>query len=837
MSHEAERWRIIQAVFAELSELPDAEWRQRLSQMTFDDATLRAEVEGLLAASDRLGDRFERSPAEALLSGAVAPVVGTRIGPYSVVREIGRGGMGTVYEALRDDAFKKRVALKMVPAGRDTESILRRFRYERQILARLEHRNIAALLDGGVTDDGQPYFAMEYVEGVRIDEYCRTRSLAIRDRLQLFRQICHAVQYAHQNLVVHRDLKPSNILVAEDGTVKLLDFGIAKLLDATEGDGDLTQTGGAPMTTGYASPEQLGGQQVTTASDIYSLGVVLYELLAGRPPFDLANLPVLEARRRVLEATPAPPSRAVAPETASAGADPTAKQLQRALAGELDNIVLMALRKEPARRYPSVEAFSEDVLRFLGGRPIHATPDSIRYRAGKFVRRNSIAVAASVLAGVALAGGVTVSLWQTRIARIERDRAREEQAKAEEVTEFFKSIFTTAAPHREGLRVTVVEAIDAAIPRIDSAFASRPFLRATLKGAIGSTLYDMSLPTRAEPLLVEALELQEQIDSGRTTRAGADALYDVAGVEHSLGRLMVAESLYRRSMAMYEALGEGAVGLAQGYGQLALAISGQGRVDEALAIQKKSMDLLRSELPPTNRSVMVAVTNYAADMTEAGRLEEAEPFHREAVALAEASRGPDHPEVASGLQPLAINLSLQGKLAEAEAAARRGWEITKKGLGPTNSRTFAAWRTVTAVLIDQGRCGEAIPMTREIVALRGVALPDSDPSLAAAFVQLGECLGRSADLAGAAESLRTGLALRQATLPPSHWAVALTESLLGDVLVRGGQPAEGGRLLARGYQQLLQTKGSGFLRTRQAKGRFEAFLRATGRADSADALK
>ena len=231
-------------------------------------------------------------------------------------------------------------------------------------IARLEHRNIAALLDGGLTPAGQPYFAMEYVEGERIDRHCRDRRLGVRDRIQLFRQVCSAVHYAHQNLVVHRDLKPSNILVARDGTVKLLDSGIAKLLDPDEAGDELTQTGVTPMTTAYASPEQLAGDPVTTASDTYSLGVLLYELLAGREPFPTGDLPVLEVRRRRLESAPVPPSRAVTTETVSSNSEPTARRLQRALEGEIDNIVMMALRKEPERRYPSAEALSDDLLRF-----------------------------------------------------------------------------------------------------------------------------------------------------------------------------------------------------------------------------------------------------------------------------------------------------------------------------------------------------------------------------------------------------------------------------------------------------------------------------------------
>ncbi len=502
MTLSPDRWRTIRSVFAELAELPPTERDARLAGITFNDPDLRAEIAALLVAADNVGDRFERAPTEGfdLDSGAR---VGDRVGVYRIVREIGRGGMGAVFEAHREDAgFEKRVALKMVARGRDTEAILRRFRYERQILARLEHRNIAALLDGGVTESGQPFFAMEYVEGQRIDRYCDGQQLGIRDRLQLFRQVCTAVHYAHQNLVVHRDLKPSNILVAADGTVKLLDFGIAKLLDpAADSIEPLTQTGAAPMTTAYASPEQLAGEPVTTASDVYSLGVVLYELLVGRPPFESGDLPVLEVRRRRAESAPVPPSRAVAAGVPASATEPTVKRLQRALAGELDNLVLMALRKEPDRRYPSVEAFSDDVLRFLAGLPIQATPDSIGSRFSKFIRRNRLAAAAATIAVGSALAGTAASLWQLGVARSERDRAEREQAKSAEVTSFFRSVFLAASPVNSGPAVTVVEAMAEAGRRLDSAFngPEQLWLKTALQSTLATTYYDMGLAAKALP--------------------------------------------------------------------------------------------------------------------------------------------------------------------------------------------------------------------------------------------------------------------------------------------------------------------------------------------------
>jgi eukaryotic-like serine/threonine-protein kinase len=377
-------------------------------------------------------------------------IAGARIGPYRLVKELGRGGMGTVYLAARsDDAFQKRVALKVLKRGMDTDAIVRRFRNERQILASLDHPYISGLLDGGTTPDGLPYFAMEFVEGQPIDQYSEARHLDTTARLEMFMKICAAVQYAHQNLIIHRDIKPANVLVTAGGTPKLLDFGIAKLLNPDLGGQTYAATAdGSPlMTPEYASPEQVRGEVVTTATDVYSLGVLLYELLTGRRPYQLTSRTPAEIARVVCHSVPERPSTAVTRTgsgtthseamTAAADAAPTPaagsarpriadpQRLRRRLAGDLDNIVLKALSKEPARRYASVDQFSEDIRRHLSGLPVTARKDTFGYRAAKFVGRNRTGVAAGAVVLVALIAGIVGTSWQARNAR--RERARAEQ--------------------------------------------------------------------------------------------------------------------------------------------------------------------------------------------------------------------------------------------------------------------------------------------------------------------------------------------------------------------------------------------------------------------------
>jgi len=417
-----ERWQQIKEVFqAALDLAPDERTAYVRGACASDPEALR-EVESLLASEQDsagfLADSAEQLVPELLEEEAPDALVGRRIGPYRIVREIGAGGMGTVYLAGRVDEFRQQVALKLMRPGLDSRMVVSRFRHERQILASLDHPHIARLLDGGATEDRRPYFVMEYVEGVPIDQWCERRGLGVRERLALFCKVCSAVEYAHRNLVVHRDIKPGNILVGEDGAPKLLDFGIAKLMGgetapaAVERTMAVTEAGMRLMTPEYASPEQARGLPVTTATDVYSLGVVLYELLTGKMPYDFHTSSAAEREKTICETEPPLPS--VAQSDARSA---------RRLAGDLDNITLKALEKDPQRRYPSVEQLSEDIRRHLEGLPVTARPQTLVYRAGKFVRRNRTAVAAAALLVLSLAGGLVATAWQAHVAGIQRARA------------------------------------------------------------------------------------------------------------------------------------------------------------------------------------------------------------------------------------------------------------------------------------------------------------------------------------------------------------------------------------------------------------------------------
>jgi eukaryotic-like serine/threonine-protein kinase len=456
-----EKWESIKELFGLALEREPNQRAGFLEEACAGDRALQAEVESLLASYQTTrgpagGANSLPDSTTASVSEAAEVMAGRRIGPYQVIREIGHGGMATVYLAVRaDDQYRKRVAIKLVRPGLSGEEILRRFRNERQTLAALDHSNIVKLLDGGRTEEGLPYLVMEYIEGAPIDEYCDSLRLTITERLQLFRTVCGAVQYAHQNLVIHRDLKPSNILVTSEGVPKLLDFGIAKLLNPELSAQSLlvTQAGVRMMTPEYASPEQIRGLPLTTATDIYSLGVMLYQLLSGHRPYRLKSQTPLEIERVICEEEPEKPSVVVTwveeldketrltPEEVSRTREGRPEKLWRRLQGDLDTIVLMALRKEPARRYASVEQFSEDIRRHLENLPVAARKPTLAYRAAKFTRRHKAGVASAALVVLVLIGGITTTTWEARVARREKARAERRFEDVRELANSFISDF------------------------------------------------------------------------------------------------------------------------------------------------------------------------------------------------------------------------------------------------------------------------------------------------------------------------------------------------------------------------------------------------------------
>ena len=831
MPIDSRRWPQVTALFGDLVSLEPAQRKSRLADIT--DAEIRAEVRSLLDADSSVGTRFERTPMltsdDIIRSGAMAmPSPGARIGAWRLLRLIGEGGMGTVYEAVRDDAgFTKRAALKMVSRGAVDRLLVQRFEAERRILARLEHRNIATLLDGGVDGDGRPWFALEYVEGERLDRWCNAHALEVNARVQLFRQACSAVQYAHEHLVVHRDIKPANMLVADDGTLKLLDFGIAKLTDNSENP--ITEFGAAPMTAAYASPEQRAGRPLTTATDIYSLGVVLYELLTGMRPTSGGASDITPARpsRRLLEPLDA---------TAANRVDMLARQkISRALEGELDAIVLMALRPETDRRYASAKELGDDLQRWLEGRTVRAQPDTIRYRSRAFVRRNKLAVAGVAVAVIALIGGTVVSIRQAAVARTERDRARVEQARTTRVSEFFQQVMNSAQPREGGRALTVTEAINRAVPIIDTAFAKEPDIKAAVQLSIGSTLQNLQQSERARPLLQSAYEYFRSHDGASPSRNQTDAMWDLATLATSDGRVAEAESLYLSLASTYRRQPEydrndavaaliRIAGLRADVGDLRGALAAYDSVIPMRVLRTRS-DSLDNAASLGSRGVVLATL---------GNFDRAAHDFATALVIDEKLLGADNFATAQVLQPYAGALLFTGRAAVAESVARRSLRILRREFGDSAVTTLTAARMLGTVLVAEDRCGDAIPVFSSILSHRGPDLPDTDGSVGYSLAYRGYCRAREGDFSGGSADAREGLRITRTVFGEKHYVYGLAESLTGAALGYGPASvrAEAERLLVEGAEVLRRALDPLHPRVKAADARVAEFRARRSRGRS-----
>ncbi|MFW6088709.1 MAG: tetratricopeptide repeat protein [Gemmatimonadota bacterium] len=662
-----------------------------------------------------------------------------RFGPYRVTREIGRGGMGMVYEARRaDHRYDRRVAIKTVAFPAPGGLLARRFEEERRILAGLEHPSIARLYDAGTTPEGVPYLVMEYVEGRRIDRYCDEEGLSVEERLELLDRVCEAIEYAHGRLVVHRDLKPGNILVTDDGVPKLLDFGVARLLDpAPEGGvGTATATtiGARALTPEYASPEQLRGEPVTTSADVYALGVLSYVLLSGRHPYRFGSRSTFDVERTIRSQPLRPPSEVLEGEHATRRAR---------LRGDPDNIVLTALRPEAERRYASVGHLRRDIRRHLDGFPIEARPATWRYRARKFVGRNRAGLAAAVLVLMSLGGGLAGVSWQARAAAAQAERA-------ELTRDYLIGLFQTFDPDDSGIgAVTAEQLLDRGVERLEQDLAGQPVTRAELAGVLGRLYqrlgrYDKALPllTSARAVLVEANGEEHPETVGLTARL-ASVLIDEGDYEE-------AEELARRVVeARRRALGELDTLVATALRSLASIRRQRGYFDEAAELHRQALEIDR--VVGTPDKVATGLNNLGVTLGQLGDYEEAGRMHEEALALRREMYGSRHTLVATSLLNLSAIRRLAGDYDEAEALLTECIEIRRELLGDEHPHVAIGVGHLGATFLAMGRLDEAEAAHREALAIRRAAFGDTHPLIASDLNNLGVTAYRRGDYAGALE--------------------------------------------------------------------------------------
>ena len=783
----AARWRALSSHLDLALDLPRADRDGWVAALEPQEPTLSRELRALLADHEAISDdAFLQEPVS---SRPDVSSPGRRIGAYTLVSPIGHGGMGTVWLATRSDGrFDGNVAIKLLNLGLLGRAGESRFAREGQILARLRHPNIARLLDAGVAAMGQPYLVLEHVDGAHIDEYCVRHGLDVRARVRLFVDVLAAVAHAHANLIVHRDVKPSNVLVTADGQVKLLDFGIAKLLDVDAGLASTTVQGGPAFTPSYAAPEQLTGAPITTATDVYSLGMLLYALLGG-PLLSRGGTPAEWLASAVGHELPRLSS--VAPN-------------RQALRGDLDNIVAKALKQAPGERYASVSAMADDLGRYLRHEPVAARRDTLAYRTAKFVRRRRAPVA--VAAVVALGVASIVTFYTARLG-LERDRAHQEAAKSARVTELMISLLTGADPYpsRTG-EPTVRSLLDAGADRLARDLQDQPAVRAELITAIGRVYQRLGAYDKATPLLEQAVAHGRA--SGDDTPAFSQALNDLGVLRRERGNLKDATPMMEEALAMRRRL------YGREHKDIAVTLVELGRAYEDAGAPQRAEPLFREALAmrehifgDAHKETATSKSSLALLLWRRGDLAAAEPLFRQSLDTSRALLGDDHPNVASSWNNLGLILLDKGDHAGAENMFRQSLAIKRKVLGSTHPTLAPSLTNLAGSLREQGRYHEARSFAEQALRLTREQLGTDHPSLATYEVSLARIELAGGDAARAERLLRDALSRQQRTSPESDWRLAATRSTLAEALLRRGAYREAAPLLESASHILRDVPG------------------------------
>ncbi len=837
MSDAAARWAKERALFEELVDLDP---RQRAARLAEAKPDLREAVEWLLTLRSRAAQFLDHPPAS--LAGELLGDDGDpedippgRIGAYCVLERLGRGGMGDVFLAERADGqFEQRVAIKLLKRGTDTEGVRRRFLQERQVLARLDHPHIARLLDGG-TADGRPYFVMELVEGEPITEYCRNRRLALDERLRLVLTCCQAVDAAHRRLVVHRDIKPSNVLVTRDGQVKLLDFGIAKVLSEDEEAGPLTQVEERVLTPAYAAPEQILGEPVTTATDVYALGMVLYELLTGVLPHHRHAGSAAQLASEVEQEAVERPSRAVATGDAGAAALPPREsaRLVALLANDLDAIALKALRREPERRYAGAAALGEDLRRHLSGQRVEARPDTFRYRAGKFARRHRAGVAAASLTLLTLFAGLAGTTWQARRARANAVRAEANARRAERVQEFLIDLFNGSDPNQGGgEKITARQLLADGTRRIETELSAEPEVRAALYDAVSQIDLNLGALPQAKNLAERAIAERRRV-LGDSDPATDLSRLTLAEIRSALAEEEAAErdlrTLLPRLAAAYGADGAETLRAKQA---LAEVLLNRTKNDEALVLAREVVASRRRN-DPASAKMAASLLLLGLIQENSSRYADAESSYGEAATLFERTLGQDNPQTAEALWSLAELHAFRGQRVVAKQEFERALAVERKSLGGNHPLLASTLIDQGSLYVSERRYADAeASLTEALRIYRTLDLPDAADALRV----LGVSLTAQERYPEARQRLEEALALARSELGTRHQVTFHALGNLGELLLRQGELDAAEAALREATEGLESVYGSEASNRRAPLNAYGEVLRLKGHLDQATAL-
>jgi eukaryotic-like serine/threonine-protein kinase len=880
------RWQQIQSLFEQLIDTGENEREVHLARACGNDIDLRSSVESLLKSDARREDPLLHAigeAAESLLEDHQDRLIGTRVGPYRVVSILGHGGMSTVYRGERDDSqYQQTVAIKVLQHATLHPRLRSRLHSERHILATLDHPSIARLIDSGDLEDGTPYLVMEHVDGESIDTYCDSRTLFIRERLELFVQVCAAVQYAHRNLVVHRDIKASNIFVTDEGAPKLLDFGIAKLLapESLSHTLPVTRLQERILTPENAAPEQVLGRPITTATDIYALGVLLYQLVTGRSPYRLLSYSQLQLERAICMDDPVRPSQMVISKLSGEkdadrsrlsdrrGLSP--QRLRARLSGDLDAIIAMAMRKEPDRRYPSVEALADDLSRHLRGEPVRARQGDWRYHTAKFMRRHVVSVIAiaAVFVGLALFAGVM--LWENRRIELARDATAQERDRAQQVSAFLVDVFSQADPfNAQGREPTAKDLLDRGAEKISGNLSLLPEVRAQLLESIGLAYRRQGLSERAIPLFEQAVAIRRQ-ERPLVNGHVAVALANLARALTDAGHLISAQADLEQAVALSESDGEPrpveTADILVQFGNFAL----NAKSDPALASELfgKALNIYRNTIGNQNLQVAatlngladaavwmsdyplaehyerealsifqetvsrnhpdnaVALATLGSILTQRGKYSEAEQVLNEALQIEHNVFGVDNPRIATTESDLGVLYDREGDMPRAIAATETALKLTRDRLGSSHYLTGYYLDSLAALFLKTGDLPTAETDARQALAVYAQALPARHLYVASTHQLLGEVLLRRGSLALAETEFRTALDMNLGLAGPASWRVARSEASLAWALIVRDKAAEGEPMLVAARVKLLATVGPQHPATQQATARLIEYYRA-----------
>lgn len=766
--------------------------------------------------------------------------IGQKIGPYRITEIIGRGGMGTVFKASRADGeFQQEVAIKLINSGIHTDETVQRFLIEREILAGLQHPNIAHLNDGGVTDNGLPYLVMEYIKGEPIDEYCNRHRLTISERLDIFKEVCAAVQFAHNNLIVHRDLKCQNIYVTGNKYVKILDFGIAKLLDPGHQNLSTLETlpGQKIWTPQFAAPEQVRGEHVTVLSDIYSLGILLFKILTDTYPYDLEGKNLAEMEETIKNASLLLPSQAVMHQTkndeAAANRKTTSVALQNSLRGDLDALVSKAIRKEPEYRYRSAEHLSEDIDRYKSGIPLLAREGTYRYRMNKFIKRHKVGLAAASAFLIVLLLFSGIYTW--RITE-ERNIAQLERDKLEEIVDFITGLFEASNPvQAQGNELTAVDLLDQGVERAET-LTDRPVLQAELLSVIGSTYRGMNRPEKATPLLEKALQIQknywqsDHADIANTLNTLGSVYWSDKNIEEADQYLAEALEMRRR---LY---GNNHPEVFTSMNNYALVLKDKGEWDAAEKLYLEDLEARKKYYGDEHFKIGVSLNNLATLLQQRGKYAEAEKYFRESLTIWQKEQGQEHSDVAIALNNLGALLRESGINDEAEQLLLKSLAIREKVYGKDHLKVTYCLNNLALVYMKENRFEEAVQYANRSLQIRQQAHNGTHYNIARTLAILGDIESARNRFPEAESYYLESMNMRLELYSENHIRVAASRKDLGELYLDNEMPSEAESMLRKALTAYNNYYPSGHIQSARLKGMLGSSLLMQSRFEEAESF-